>query len=327
MKNIINSKFQDRSIQEIADKTFAMTHGGVFHADEIFCLSFLNEIRNLTYTQKFGRSSVIRTTDNYRAQVAASDPSYIVFDIGFGEFDHHDFNVKEYREEIADRMHADKTIFIKPYASFGKMWRAYGIDFIRHMYAKTYKDNASTALCEKFAKYFDVNFISPIDGKDCGAYNAKSNISEVIHAMNSQGNNPESLNKIFWESAYPWIQFAFRSMVSNTIKDINLYKMLMQAVESRNKSENWIILAEYTHTNDLNSIDPGIDYIIYPSVREPGKWVAGCIADQKKLLKKPFFDQSKYDGISFIHNSGFMAVGESLEAVVNACKQNNTRYQ
>lgn len=78
------------------DKGF--THGGTFHADDVFSTAFLLKLNpNLKIERGF------RVPENYDG---------IVYDIGLGKFDHHGDN--ETRENGV------------PYAAFGKLWREYG---------------------------------------------------------------------------------------------------------------------------------------------------------------------------------------------------------
>ena len=75
------------------------THAGKFHADDVFATALLQIIR-----------PDIRIT---RGFVVPDDFDGIVYDIGFGMFDHH----QEPREYRANGI---------PYAAFGLLWRVLG---------------------------------------------------------------------------------------------------------------------------------------------------------------------------------------------------------
>lgn len=77
----------------------AFTHGGIFHADDVFSSAFL---RILNPNIKIERG--FKVPENYNG---------LIFDIGDGEFDHH----SEPRESRENGI---------IYASFGKLWRKYG---------------------------------------------------------------------------------------------------------------------------------------------------------------------------------------------------------
>ena len=80
------------------------THGGIFHADELFCTA-LFRILNPEF----------KVTRGFRPDQSTAD---VVYDIGGGEFDHH--GEPEFRDDGTG----------VPYASFGKVWRKYGCFFL-----------------------------------------------------------------------------------------------------------------------------------------------------------------------------------------------------
>ena len=84
-------------MQGIPDKGF--THGGVFHADDVFSTALLTILN----------PSIVIT----RGIELPSDFAGIVFDVGGGPFDHHGSCRKERPNGI-------------PYAAFGLLWKQYG---------------------------------------------------------------------------------------------------------------------------------------------------------------------------------------------------------
>lgn len=75
------------------------THGGVFHADDVFAAALLTMLNPSIEIQ--------------RGYKVPADFDGIVFDVGGGEFDHHGTEAKV-------------RINGTPYASFGLIWRRYG---------------------------------------------------------------------------------------------------------------------------------------------------------------------------------------------------------
>ena len=135
------------------DKGF--THGGKFHSDDVFATAFLR-ILNPKITIERG----FDVPENFDG---------IVYDIGRGEFDHHQQD-KEYRENGC------------PYAAFGLIWRAFGADFIG----------------EEEAVHFDEKFIQPLDESDnTGCDNM---LAKVIGEFNPGWDSTESYDDCFWKA-------------------------------------------------------------------------------------------------------------------------------
>lgn len=100
----------------------AFTHGGRFHADDVFSAALLRILR-----------PDIRI---YRGFTVPKGFSGIAFDIGGGPFDHHD-KARQRRENGA------------AYASFGLLWREYGHFFLSEAEAKRFD--------EKFIQPLDID--------------------------------------------------------------------------------------------------------------------------------------------------------------------------
>lgn len=85
------------------------THGGVFHADDVFAAALLRILNPDIVIER-----------GFKVPAAFNG---IVFDIGGGEFDHH-------AEPRATRENG------VPYAAFGKLWAVYGPQLVGHDQAK-----------------------------------------------------------------------------------------------------------------------------------------------------------------------------------------------
>lgn len=113
-----------RLIEQIKQKdACAFTHGGKFHADDVFSsalLLYINPEISIT-----------------RGNSVPDDFTGIVFDIGRGEFDHH---------QKDSRIRGNGV----PYAAFGLLWEAVGADI----------------LGEELAVKFDESFVQPLDNND-----------------------------------------------------------------------------------------------------------------------------------------------------------------
>ena len=108
------------NLPTIPDK--AITHAGKFHADDVFSAALL---RILNPDIQFKR--VLSVPENFDG---------IVFDIGWGKFDHHQSGAPVRENGV-------------PYAAFGLLWKEYG-----------------SFLLGEEADSFDEHFIQPLDLED-----------------------------------------------------------------------------------------------------------------------------------------------------------------
>lgn len=141
----------------------ALTHGGKFHADDVFSTALLKLI-NPDIKTKRG----FEVPENFGG---------LVYDIGGGKYDHHQEN-SEVRENGV------------PYAAFGLLWREFGAGMI--------SKGCPQEAAEKEAERFDEKFIQPIDLDDntgCG-----NQLSGVIGAFNPCWDSLKSADECFEEA-------------------------------------------------------------------------------------------------------------------------------
>ena len=104
---------------------YGFTHDGMFHADDVFAAALL---RMVFPGIKILRGS--RVPENFEG---------IVYDIGMGEFDHHQKDA---------RVRGDGT----PYGAFGLLWERYGAGL----------------LGQEAAEHVEGRFVKPLDAADNG---------------------------------------------------------------------------------------------------------------------------------------------------------------
>lgn len=144
-------------------KNNALTHGGKFHADDVFSAALLKIINPQI---KIARAFDV--PENFDG---------IVFDIGRGKFDHHQENA-EVRENGV------------PYAAFGLLWRELGESVL--------SKGCEPEEAAKEAQRFDERFIQPIDDDDnTGSGNQ---LAGVIGAFNPTWDSERSPDDCFAEA-------------------------------------------------------------------------------------------------------------------------------
>lgn len=117
-----------------------VTHGGKFHPDEIFATVILSKI--LTNIKLIRVNEV---TDSMRESIAKK----LVYDIGGGEFDHHQAGGNGQRDNGVK------------YASCGLIWKSYGKKYLE-------KCNVKKEHIEELFLQIDKDLIQYIDANDNG---------------------------------------------------------------------------------------------------------------------------------------------------------------
>lgn len=206
----------NKKILGIPKKGF--THGGKFHSDDVFATAFLRILNPMIEVQ--------------RGFQVPEDFDGIVYDIGRGEFDHHQAE-KKYRENGC------------PYAAFGLIWRAFGEDFVG----------------KEEAAIFDEKFIQPLDESDnTGCDNM---LAQVIGEFNPGWDSEESYDDCFWKAvnvAEMILRNHFRS-VEGIIRGRQIVDCAMSAGDGR------ILLLEPYVPWKKEVTGSSYQFVVYPSNR------------------------------------------------------------
>ena len=133
----------------------AFTHGGKFHADDVFSAALL-----LHFNPKLTIQRGNRVPEEFDG---------IVFDIGRGEYDHHQKDSR-IRENGA------------PYAAFGLLWEALGTEI----------------LSPKMTECFDEKFVQPLDNNDNTG--EKNELASLIGMFNPVWDDNRRSDAAFFEA-------------------------------------------------------------------------------------------------------------------------------
>lgn len=162
------------------------THNGKFHADEVMATAILKQLYDL---------EVIRTRNPKILKELD-----IVYDVGGGEFDHHDIE-KVYRESGT------------PFAACGLIWRTFGRDVIRSK-----EPGLSDSEVDNIFHFLDATLIEGIDAIDNGLKTAEitiptANITSIISGFNPTWDSDMPEDKAFDDA----VEFAV-SVLENTLE-------------------------------------------------------------------------------------------------------------
>jgi len=261
-------------VQDIKKMKYAMTHSMKFHSDDVFSAAFLKIINP---------SLIIK-----RVNKVPDDFEGLIFDIGMKEFDHHQYD-NEVRENGI------------PYASFGKLWRA----FAPEMYG------------EYVYKKVDKMFIEDLDLTDNTG--TKNSLAQAIAFMNpiEESNGDEEFLKA--------VEFAHLILIQ-LIKKVQKYEKeneLVKKYYEESSDKRIIILDEHLHFQDYLPATEAI-YVIYPTNRGGYAAQGVPINPDTVELKRPFpkrWKESLPRNLRFCHNSLFLISSDTFEGVLTACKE------
>ena len=268
------------------------THGGVFHADEVFSTSLINMVRrHLELPCIFPERGFKPPMD---------DETCLVYDIGHGTYDHHQKNAE-------CRPNGDK------YASFGLLWR----------------DLAPLLdLSEEEISYVDNILVKEIDLTDnYGSQKYPNLLSCQISKMNVNWNEDDELQKLKFLDAIT-IAITLLHATIRTARSKFLAKSLVMDKVKEAKDSKIIILDKFMPWLDfVLESDSDAKFCIFPSKR--GGYNIQCIPVSKEdgRYRCPFPDiyygqSNKYsrpDGATFCHTSGFLMAVDTLENAIKIC--------
>lgn len=260
----------------IPDKGF--THAGQFHADDVFSTALL---KMLNPDIKIERG--FKVPDNYDG---------IVFDIGLGEFDHHQKD-NEIRENDI------------PYASFGKLWRAFG----------------DRLVSERAVESIDKTLIQSLDDSDnTGHYNP---LSIVISQFNPTWDSEIQSNDAFDKAVNIATTFLENTIEQERSKDLAkdiVDKAVMQAV-----NKEVVILPRFVPSIDY-LIDTEAKFVIFPSNRggyniqvipaEHGDPAAKIDLPAEWAGQTGLDKISNIDDLTFCHTAKFLASTNTIEGAI-----------
>lgn len=306
------------------EKANFITHSGKFHADETMSTAILLMLRRkLTLDKNLpvphaalehlrgGRALNIARVDNATLESLQLGKDVLVYDIGGGEFDHHQLGRNGKREN---------GIY---YSSVGLIWRKFG-----------------KILCsnERVWQRVDDELISVIDAGDNGQFPDVANGIPVLNISDiAEGFNPlwnENQDKARQDYCFlEAVDFMYGAL-DRTIRECEAIELARKEIlEAIEKSQDGImVLKNYLPWKSV-LLDCGlrkaeeIRLVVYPSNRGGFylEAVRGVDGKNKMLLPKEWRGRngdlsSIVKGASFCHVSGFIGGADTLEHAVEMAK-------
>lgn len=285
-----------------------ITHGGVFHADDVFATVILSKL--------LGTARVCRT---FKVPTDAVSNGVIVYDIGWGSYDHHQ---KGGNGAIENGI---------PYASVGLIWRDFGGDLLTG-----FTDEEAWHIW----KYVDHFLISGIDAVDNGDLPKREypvqdmNVSRIISEFNPDWDSNETPDEAFLR-AVVFAEIIFNNTLAKAISEAKAGSLVEKAIET--SVDGVLVLDEFMpwqHQlfSSSNEKARDIKFIVYPSNRGGYNWQTVPLVpggrEYRKVVPVAWRGASvKFlrectgaPTASFCHSAGFIGGAETLEDTIAMVK-------
>lgn len=282
-------------LEEIRQKdSSAFTHSGKFHADDVFSAALLLYL-NPEITIIRGN----KVPDDYKG---------LVFDIGRGQYDHHQKDSRVRENGV-------------PYAAFGLLWEALGAEI----------------LGAELAKKFDESFVQPLDNNDNTG--EKNELATLIGNFNPGWDSKGSNDQAFFQAvsvAGMILENKFERYRGNERADKRVEEVLeehqraLKTGDTPAENTNILVLPEFIPCQKRLS-ETSIAFVIFPSNR--GGY---CIQPQKKeysmnykcsfpsqwlgLEGEELIAATGLESAVFCHKGGFLMTCGTLEDSLRACR-------
>lgn len=292
------------------EQATVVTHGGIFHADEVLATVILSKV--------LGDVTVLRT---FKVPEGLSD-DVIVYDIGFGKFDHHQKGGNGARENGV------------PYASVGLIWKEYG--------HKLVEDTANPELVWSLV---DRDLIQGVDAVDNGAMPKPEtestgpivrnmSFSAIISGFNPTWDCAEEPDEAFIK-AVEFAETVFENTLKNATAKAKAQKIVEEAIEK--SQEHIMVLEQFVPWQEVifsseNAKASEVQFVVFPSNRGGFNWQ--CVPDalgsfgQRKTVPSEWRGLSgenlqKVTGVptaNFCHSAGFLGSAETFEGAYALAK-------
>ena len=282
-----------------------ITHGGTFHADEVMATVILAKILGDVVVYRASKMP-----EKVRDDV-------IVYDIGYGQFDHHQRGGNGYRENDI------------PYAACGLIWKEFGYHLVKE------HDNAYFIW-----KTMDVDLIQGIDAVDTGTLPKTSyraypmSVPQSIFNFNPAWDSEEPADEAFLKAA-SFAEMVFDKTLEKVIARARAKEIVEEAIA---KAEGNIMVMErfapwqkYIFTSQ-NEKAKEIQFVVFPSNREGYNWqgVPVEIGSYELRCQAPMEwrglqdnELRKVTGVKtaiFCHQYGFIGSAETLEDAITMAR-------
>ena len=291
-------KYKNIKLTKQYNKANIVTHSGTFHVDDVISTVFLSKI--------FKEINLIRipSIENKNTN------NKLVFDIGLGEFDHHQKNRNGKREN---------GIY---YSSIGLLWKKYGKDYLKNIEVKN---------IDKVYEYMDKELIQYIDATDNMQmeYLKSKTSPDFVKLCNPEWNENVTEEEGFIHALKLADEF-WNIYIKHAIAEVEAIEIIINKIEETN--ENYAIFDKelpYRKAVDLLK-NKNVKYLIFKSKR---KCYDIRIIDKDMNFKKEIVinnikqarSLSKISDLLYVDIRGKLCCTETLDSAINLVKYNDRK--
>ena len=293
---MIKNKYKNIELTDSIEKAKFITHSGKFHVDDTISTIFLSKI--------FDKVVLIRIPSIDNKNIADK----IVYDIGGGEFDHHQKNRNGQR---------DNGIY---YSSIGLLWRKYGKEYLKTLMVNN---------VEKTFKYIDEELIQYIDVADNMQIEYAKNkiLPDFIKLCNPEWNEKTEENEAFIKAIKLADEF-WKVYIKHAIAVVEATEIILKKIEDC--KDCYLILDTDMPYKRAISIAKrnDIKYIIFKSKREGydiRTLIDSCRFKDEISKAEDIEEARKASGVKeliYIDVHGKLCCTKTLESAIQIVKYN-----
>lgn len=331
-------------IDQMTNLEMIYTHCGNHHADDATATAFIVSLKFLIdsiYGRYFNYEGFCKRVSGITLDMRKKEKNgeAIIYDIGYGKFDHHDHATQKKRPPKTINGVNDISV---PYSSFGLLWQCYGKAYINLEYLVRYNEFPDPILVDKYFEEFDSINIIPIDARDNGIYNlVESNYSETIANFNAFRSTDRNISifkvidpnykRISKDKVFNFAcDFADRTLygwTENILCSIYDDTWVSKILENQDKNDTILVVDRVVRPNDAIFVsNPNIRYIVYPNNRKLGCYYIRC-ARRSDRYDQYLFDPDQKElygpGVTYIQGNGRLVNALSRDAAIQACRIND----
>ena len=287
-------KYKNIRLTNNINEANCITHSGKFHVDDVISTVFISKIID---------EVVLLRIPNVKDK---NLDNKFVYDIGLGEFDHHQKNRNGKREN---------GIY---YSSIGLLWKKFGKKYLKQIKVKN---------AEKVFEYMDSELIQYIDATDNMQFEyLKSKTSpDFVKLYNPNWNEDISEKEAFINAIRMADEF-WNIYLKHAIAEVEATEIILEKI--KNCKECYLILEkEMPYKRAINNSNNKLKYIIFKSRREgyDVRIVDNRIQFNNEIIEEDIDKIKKLTNVNdliYVDNRGKLCCTQTLDGAIKLIKYN-----